>query len=176
MTKSTSDTKAGTVRLLDSQSFRHALGHFPTGVAIVTTRNAEGNPIGLTINSFASLSLNPPLISWGLANNSPNLNTFQQCHYFAINVLSQTQVDKALQFANSKVKDKFALISHTDGEEGVPLIDDCVATFVCKNHNQHREGDHTLFIGQVVHHSTLTHHAPAIFHRGQFTQLNESGN
>lgn len=174
MTKSISDITDKSVRLLDSQSFRHALGHFPTGVAIVTTRNPQGQPIGLTINSFASLSLTPPLISWGLANTSPNLSAFKQCRYFAINVLTNAQVKEALHFANSSIKDKFALISHTDGKQGVPLLDDCVATFVCANHNHHIEGDHTLFIGRVIEHNTLTHHAPAVFHRGQFTQLDQS--
>lgn len=161
------------VNLFDSRAFRHALGHFPTGVAIVTTRTPEGRPVGLTINSFASLSLEPPLIMWSLANQSPSLNVFENCNYFAINVISQAQVDAALGFANPKIEDKFALVSHMDGEEGVPLLDNCVATFVCKNYRQHEGGDHTLFIGRVVRHSTITEHEPAVFHRGQFTRLGE---
>ncbi len=161
------------VNLFDSRAFRHALGHFPTGVAIVTTRTPEGRPVGLTINSFSSLSLEPPLIMWSLANQSPSLNVFENCSYFAINVISQEQVEAALGFANPKVEDKFALISHIDGEEGVPLLDNCVATFVCKNYRQHEGGDHTLFIGRVVRHSTITEHEPAVFHKGQFTRLGE---
>lgn len=161
------------VNLFDSRAFRHALGHFPTGVAIVTTRTPEGRPVGLTINSFSSLSLEPPLIMWSLANQSPSLNVFENCSYFAINVISQEQVGAALGFANPKVEDKFALISHIDGEEGVPLLDNCVATFVCKNYRQHEGGDHTLFIGRVVRHSTITEHEPAVFHKGQFTRLGE---
>lgn len=161
------------VNLFDSRAFRHALGHFPTGVAIVTTRTPEGRPVGLTINSFSSLSLEPPLIMWSLANQSPSLNVFENCNYFAINVISQAQVDAALGFANPKIEDKFALVSHMDGEEGVPLLDNCVATFVCKNYRQHEGGDHTLFIGRVVRHSTITEHEPAVFHRGQFTRLGE---
>lgn len=159
------------VNLFDSRAFRQALGHFPTGVAIVTTRTPEGRPVGLTINSFSSLSLEPPLIIWSLVNHSPSLSVFENCNYFAINVISQSQTEAALGFANSKVEDKFALVSHVDGEEGVPLIDDCVATFVCENYRQHEGGDHTLFIGRVVRHSTITEHEPAVFHRGKFTRI-----
>lgn len=159
------------VNLFDSRAFRQALGHFPTGVAIVTTRTPEGRPVGLTINSFSSLSLEPPLIMWSLVNHSPSLSVFENCNYFAINVISQSQTEAALGFANPKVEDKFALVSHVDGEEGVPLIDDCVATFVCENYRQHEGGDHTLFIGRVVRHSTITEHEPAVFHRGKFTRI-----
>lgn len=162
---------ANSVNVVDSRAFRQALGHFPTGVAIVTTRCPDGRAVGLTINSFTSLSLEPPLVMWSLVNHSPSLDIFQSCTHFAINVISQEQVPVALGFANSQVKDKFALISHMDGEEGVPLLDDCVATFVCENYRQHEGGDHTLFIGRVVRHTTLTEHEPAVFHRGRFATL-----
>lgn len=160
-----------TVNLFDSSTFRQALGHFPTGVAIVTTRAPDGRPVGLTINSFSSLSLDPPLVMWSLVNKSTNLATFENCNYFAINVINQSQTEAALGFANSKIEDKFALVSHTDGEEGVPLIDDCVATFVCESYKQYEGGDHTIFIGRVLRHSALTEHEPAVFHRGKFTRL-----
>lgn len=159
------------VRLIDQREFRRALGYFPTGVAIVTTRTPEGRPVGLTINSFSSLSLEPPLIMWSLANRSVNLPVFQQCSHFAINILNQAQVEAALGFANPNITDKFALVSHADGQEGVPLIDDCVATFVCENYQQYPGGDHTIFIGQVLRHSTIAEHEPAVFHRGQFATI-----
>lgn len=162
-----------TVNLFDSRAFRQALGHFPTGVAIVTTRTPEGRPVGLTINSFSSLSLDPPLILWSLANQSNSLEIFENCEYFAINVINQSQTEAALGFANPQIEDKFSLVSHVDGEGSVPLIDDCVATFVCKNHCQYEGGDHQLFIGEVINHSTLTEHEPAVFHRGKFTHLGE---
>ncbi|MEZ2720061.1 flavin reductase family protein [Paenalcaligenes hominis] len=171
-TQATTETE-NALNLFDSRAFRHALGHFPTGVAIVTTRTPEGRPVGLTINSFSSLSLEPPLIMWSLVNHSPSLAIFEQCNYFAINVISQQQIEAALGFANSQIEDKFALVSHVDGEEGVPLLDDCVATFVCENYKQHEGGDHTLFIGRVVRHSTITEHEPAVFHRGKFTRLGD---
>lgn len=159
------------IHLIDQRDFRRALGYFPTGVAIVTTRTPEGRPIGLTINSFSSLSLDPPLIMWSLANRSVSLSAFQESSYFAINILNRDQVEAALGFASSDVQDRFALVSHADGQEGVPLIDNCVATFVCENYQQYPGGDHTIFIGQVVRHSTIAEHEPAVFHRGQFTTI-----
>lgn len=156
---------------MDSRAFRQALGHFPTGVAIVTTRAADGRAVGLTINSFSSLSLDPPLILWSLVNHSPNLDSFERCRHFVINVLSQAQVDAALGFANPQVKDKFELASHHEGEEGVPVLDGCVATFVCENYLRHEGGDHTLFMGKVVRHAVRTELEPAVFHRGRFMAL-----
>lgn len=164
------------IHVIDQRGFRRALGYFPTGVAIVTTRTPEGRPVGLTINSFSSLSLEPPLVMWSLANRSVNLSVFQNCAYFAINILRQEQVEAAMGFADPNIKDKFALVSHADGQEGVPLIDNCVATFVCENYQQYPGGDHTIFIGQVVRHSTIAKHEPAVFHRGQFTSISHQPN
>lgn len=171
MSNQASTSLQGNVNVLDSRAFRQALGCFPTGVAIVTTRTTKGRPVGLTINSFSSLSLNPPLIMWSLVKHSPSRSFFEKSSYFAINILNSNQTEVALGFANSKVEDKFALVSHADGEEGIPLIDDCVATFVCENYCQYDGGDHVIFIGQVVRHNTITEYEPAVFHRGQFTRL-----
>lgn len=172
MTTQEAQVDQAALNLVDSKSFRQALGHFPTGVAIVTTRTGDGHPVGLTINSFTSLSLDPPLIMWSLDNRARSLSIFENCNYFAINIISSAQVDAAMGFANPKVEDKFGLVSHADGEEGVPLIDHCVATFVCKNYRQYEGGDHTIFIGRVVRHNTITEQEPAVFHRGKFTRLN----
>lgn len=173
MSNQATSSSDSSVNIFDSRAFRQALGCFPTGVAIVTTRTPEGRPVGLTINSFSSLSLEPPLIMWSLVNHSPSRAFFENCNYFAINIINSKQTEAALGFANSKIEDKFALVSHADGEEGVPLINDCVATFVCENYRQYEGGDHTIFIGRVVRHSTITEHEPAVFHRGKFTRLSE---
>lgn len=163
-------TQASAATMLDPKALRQALGHFPTGVAVVTTRSASGRPVGLTINSFASLSLEPPLITWSLVNRSPSLDVFLACRHFAINIMSEAQADLALSFANPKVEDKFAAASHQDCEEGIPLIDDCSARFVCENYRSHEGGDHVLFIGRVLRHEAPGH-APAVFHQGRFTRL-----
>lgn len=156
--------------LLDSRAFRQALGHFPTGVAVVTTRGSDGRPVGLTINSFSSLSLDPPLILWSLVNHSPSLDIFLNCDHFAINIMSEAQAELALNFANPKVEDKFAMAAHQDCEEGIPLIDGCSARFVCENYQSHEGGDHRLFIGRVLRHEA-DGHAPAVFHQGRFARL-----
>ncbi len=156
---------------MDGRAFRDALGHFPTGVAIVTARAPDGRAVGLTINSFSSLSLDPPLVTWSLVNRSPSLEAFERCSHFAIHVVSQEQVPAALDFANPQIPDKFAQVSHEEGEGGVPVIAGCVATFVCENHRRHEGGDHTLFIGKVVRYSAAPEFEPAVFHRGRFTAL-----
>jgi flavin reductase (DIM6/NTAB) family NADH-FMN oxidoreductase RutF len=91
----------------DSRAFHDALGTFPTGVALVTTIDADGRPIGLTGNSFGSVSLDPPLESWGLRRPSKSLESFRQAEVFAINILAQDQKDLSSRFASSQIADKF---------------------------------------------------------------------
>lgn len=158
---------------LDAKALRNALGAFPTGIAIVTTRNASGRAVGLTINSFASLSLDPPLVLWSLVNRSPSLDAFNESNYFCINVLASTQTELAKCFASSAVPDKFENAQAYDSPEGVPLIPGCLASFVCTKEQMHPGGDHTLFIGRVLHYYTESGE-PAVFHRGQFTNLHPS--
>lgn len=155
---------------LDVKAFRNALGKFPTGVAIVTTRSAEGRAVGLTINSFASLSLDPPLILWSLVNRSPSLVRFIESRHFSINVLASSQEELARCFANSSLTDKFAHTQTYDSPEAIPLIVGALASFVCVNEQRHAGGDHTLFIGRVLRYY-CEDGQPVVFHRGQFTSL-----
>lgn len=155
---------------MDAKAFRNALGKFPTGVAIVTTRTSDGRPVGLTINSFASLSLDPPLVLWSLVNRSPSLARFVESEHFSINVLAASQAELALSFANSTIQDKFSNAETYDSPEGIPLIADALASFVCCNEQRHAGGDHTLFVGRVVRYFCQDGE-PAVFHKGQFTAL-----
>jgi len=157
-------------RPLDTQALRNALGAFPTGIAIVTTRNASGRAVGLTINSFASLSLDPPLVLWSLVNRSPSLEAFNESDYFCINVLASTQTDLAKCFASAAVPDKFQHVQTYDSQQGMPVIPGCLASFVCAKDQMHPGGDHTLYIGRVLHYF-IESGEPAVFHRGQFTTL-----
>jgi flavin reductase (DIM6/NTAB) family NADH-FMN oxidoreductase RutF len=154
----------------DAKAFRNALGKFPTGVAIVTTRTAEGRPVGLTINSFASLSLDPPLVLWSLVNRSPSLARFIESDHFSINVLAASQAELARCFANSTIPDKFSHARTFDSPEGIPLIAGALASFVCANEQRHAGGDHTLFVGRVLRYY-CEDGEPAVFHRGQFSAL-----
>jgi flavin reductase (DIM6/NTAB) family NADH-FMN oxidoreductase RutF len=130
------------------RAFRDALGHFPTGVTVITTRAANGDPVGITVNSFNSVSLGPPLVLWSLAQFSPNLPIFQDCAFYGINVLAEDQVALSRDFGTTH-PDKFAGVQWEEGLGGVPLIAGCAAHFECKNQFRHFGGDHIIFVGQV---------------------------
>ncbi|HFD3738392.1 TPA: flavin reductase family protein, partial [Pseudomonas aeruginosa] len=92
----------------EPKALRNLLGCYPTGVAVVITRAADGRDVGLTINSFASLSLDPPLVLWSLVNHSPNLSVFRDCRHFTINILGKEHQELAMRFANPRIENKFA--------------------------------------------------------------------
>jgi flavin reductase (DIM6/NTAB) family NADH-FMN oxidoreductase RutF len=154
----------------DPQSLRRLLGRYPTGVAIVTTRTPQGRAVGLTINSFASLSLVPPLILWSLLTRSSNLEVFRSCNHFAINTLCAGQLPLAQRFASSTVVDKFAGVPVRETPEGIPVIDRALATLVCVQDHSREIGDHLLVVGRVVRTHGMPG-APLVFHGGKFTRL-----
>jgi flavin reductase (DIM6/NTAB) family NADH-FMN oxidoreductase RutF len=151
-------------------TLRKLLGTYPTGVAIVTTRASDGRPVGLTINSFASLSLDPPLVLWSLVNRSPSMLAFRECTHFAINVLSGDHESLARRFASAAVPDKFADVAWHTAPEGVPALDEAIATLVCAHDHCRDTGDHLLFVGRVVR-TASREGAPLVFHSGRFTSL-----
>ena len=130
------------------RAYRDALGHFPTGVTVITTRDRDGAAVGITANSFNSVSLDPPLVIWCLALGSPNLKTFRECTHYAINVLATDQVALSRRFGD-KHPDRFAGVEWKEGIGGAPLISNCSAHFECKNEFRHYGGDHIIFVGQV---------------------------
>jgi flavin reductase (DIM6/NTAB) family NADH-FMN oxidoreductase RutF len=154
----------------DPKALRGALGLYPTGVAVVTTRTGDGRAVGLTINSFASLSLDPPLVLWSLVNHSPSLAVFQDCAHFAINVLASHQQELARRFANPAVPDKFAGAEIIEAPEGIPAVSGAVATLVCAKHRHDPAGDHCLLLGRVLRIATGAG-TPLVFHAGKFTAL-----
>lgn len=156
---------------LQPKTLRGVLGAYPTGVAIVTTRTGGGRAVGLTINSFASLSLDPPLVLWSLVNHSPSLAVFRTCTHFAINVLSMGQEELARRFANPAIADKFDSVQVQETPEGIPVIAGAVATLVCANDQQSDAGDHLLLFGRIQR-ITNAGGAPLVFHAGRFTTLN----
>lgn len=154
-----------------SQEFRAALGQFATGVTIVTTRDAQGHTVGLTANSFNSVSLDPPLVLWSLAKRSSSLAAFENGTHFCINVLTLEQRPLAERFA-SKAVDRFEGVDWRDGAGGAPIIDGAAAVFECFHHSHYDAGDHIIFIGQVERCDRRLGTAPLVFHGGRF--LNES--
>lgn len=158
------------------REFRDALGSFATGVTVVTARAPDGTLVGLTANSFNSVSLSPPLVLWSLARTSSTMAVFGGCSHYAVNVLSAAQVALAQQFAARGV-DRFAGVAHTLGHHGVPLLSGALATFECFNRSQHVEGDHIIFVGEVEHcHRTTADTlgqavgsgSPLLYHGGKF--------
>lgn len=134
---------------IDVRHFRDGLGCYPTGVTVVTTRDADGQPRGFTANSFTSVSLDPPLVSVCLAKTAHSHAVFSAAPAFAIHVLSEAQKPISSLFA-SKAADKFEQCQWRDGHSGVPLIQDSLATFECKAWQLVDAGDHTILIGEVV--------------------------
>lgn len=158
---------------INSGLFRQALGTFVTGVTVVTTRDSAGRPVGLTANSFNSVSLDPPLILWSLALNSLNLPAFREAQYWAVHILTSGQQDLSQRFA-SKGTDKFAGLAFDDGPAGTPLIDGCAARFVCRGAFEHEGGDHAIFVGEVID-LQVAPATPLIFHGGRYSQVMPQG-
>lgn len=151
---------------LDPIALRNALGQYATGVAIVTALDGDRQPTGLTVNSFASVSLLPPLVLWSLTSSSACRPAFEACSHFAVNVLAVDQVAIANRFAMTGV-DKFAGLAWTPGLGGAPRLENCCALFECRNESQHAGGDHIIFIG-CVERFVHTELPPLIFHAGRY--------
>ncbi|MFT3663771.1 flavin reductase family protein [Piscinibacter sp.] len=150
-----------------SLEFRAALGMFATGVTIVTARGADGVPVGLTANSFNSVSLTPPLVLWSLSRRANSMAAFHAGSHYAINILAADQHALAERFAAKQV-DRFAGVAWHEGTAGAPLIEGAAAVFECFNRSRYDEGDHVIFVGEV---ERCTHRAgaqPLIFHGGRY--------
>ncbi len=150
-----------------ADDFRAALGLFATGVTIVTARAADGSLIGLTANSFNSVSLEPPLVLWSLAKRAGSLPVFAKGSHYAINILAAEQKALVQRFA-SKAADKFEGVAFTEGAGGAPVLAGVAASFECFNRSQYDEGDHVIFVGQVEHCASDAARSPLIFHGGRF--------
>lgn len=150
----------------DAAGFRRALGSFATGVTIITTRGDDGTPLGLTANSFNSVSLNPPLVLWSLASSSRNLEAFRKAEHWAVHVLGTHQEALSGRFARAG-EDKFAGIAVDEGVGGIPLLHDCTARFQCRTAFQYEGGDHVIFVGEVLQFD-WTETAPLVFHGGRY--------
>lgn len=152
----------------DSSHFRHALGRFPTGVTIVTAWSGEGTPVGLTVSSFNTVSLTPPLVLWSLSLTSSSLKTLQQCDRYVIQVLAADQLSLAGRFATGTPTQRFEGIPLARSPRGAPRLDLSVAAwFECHNRHRHEEGDHIIFIGQVEH-CEYSHALPLVYHAGGY--------
>jgi 3-hydroxy-9,10-secoandrosta-1,3,5(10)-triene-9,17-dione monooxygenase reductase component len=153
-----------------AKPLRRALGTFVTGVTIITTVDPDGmKNIGVTANSFNSLSLDPPMVLWSLARNAYSMPAFQAAERFVVHVLAADQISLSERFA-AKGTDKFAGLPHDVSPEGLPLLRHCLARFECRKALTHEGGDHLIFVGEVERFE----HAegpPLTYYGGRYAQL-----
>ena len=154
------------------RDLRVALGRFPTGVAVITALDAEGLAIGLTVSSFNTVSLDPPLVVWSLQLSSRHLPTFETTKAYAINILSQTQADVSNLFASS-LDNALDAVAWAPGLGGVPLLAGCCAWFEVDNFQQLDGGDHRLYLGKVRRFAADPAPMPLVFHDGDYAALSK---
>ena len=152
--------------VIDPRDLRRALAGFPTGVTVVTARAGGGQRAGVTVNSFCSVSLAPPLVLWCLSKNAPSRNVFTQASHFAIHVLAADQMHLSKRFS-SPAADKFANLEFAEGLGAAPVIVGTVATFECRLTQQHDGGDHLILVGEVERYHYSARH-PLLFHAGDY--------
>ena len=152
------------------RELRDALGRFPTGVAIATTLSDSNKPVGMTINSLTSISLDPALIAWSIDHRSGSHNIFTKAREFAVTVLGETQTSLAMRFATPR-SDRFKGLEHAPG--GVPIIPDACAWFKCETWRTILLGDHTMLVGKVIEFGTNAM-PPLVFSEGKFQRVGQN--
>lgn len=153
-------------------TLRKTFGSFPTGVTIITGMTDERQPTGVTISSFNTVSMHPPMILWSLVNSSKNLPYFQVGKPHLIHILAEDQGGLALSFAKSGV-DKFAGIAHEVTASGLPRIPGCVSYLECVSEACHVSGDHTIIVGRILKAET-SDQKPLVYAASSFTKLHSS--
>jgi flavin reductase (DIM6/NTAB) family NADH-FMN oxidoreductase RutF len=153
----------------DPREFRSALGAFATGVTVVTCMSQDGTPVGLTANSFNSVSLDPPLILFSLDRKSYSFAHFRAASHFAVNILADTQQEISRHFARPS-EDKWRDVSFDVSGVGCPAFKDALAVFECSTHTIHDGGDHIIIVGKVV---GFSHKAgdPLLYYRGKYARI-----
>ncbi|WBU57855.1 flavin reductase family protein [Paracoccus sediminicola] len=155
----------------NARAFRDALGQFGTGVTVVTAMGDDG-PVGMTANSFASISMEPPLVMWSPAKASRRFRHFAAAQHFAIHVLSETQAQICMGFA--RTPDMFDRLDWHASPEGVPLLEGCLSRFECVQSAVHDAGDHAIVVGEVMR-TTTTDGAPLLFYKGRIGGFAQTG-
>lgn len=161
--------KSPTADPFDQRAFRNALSRFPTGVAVATTLSATGQPKGMTISSFNSVSMAPPLILWSIGLEATCLDDFRQTDRFAINILSDDQAATSQQFASAQ-DDRFAGIDWHRSHTGLPLIGGAAASLECTIWSRYPGGDHEIIVGEVTD-LTATDKTPLLYGLGRLTSF-----
>ncbi len=160
---------SATETAFDARAFRHALGQFPTGVCIITGK-VEGQRLGMTVSSFNSLSLDPPLILFSIDRRAASLPLWERADAYAVNVLADNQKDLSNRFARS-LANKWEAVSHAEGQLGSPILAGAIAVFECVAHARHDGGDHRLFVAEVKHFRMFPDRQPLVFGKGRYAAL-----
>lgn len=158
----------------DSAYFRRALSQFATGIAVVIARGPDGQAHGLTVNSFSSVSLEPPLVLWSLANKARSMPVFMRASHYIINVLAEQQADLALRFSQ-QVRDRFESLAFDLSRTGLPILHGAAAWFECRSRSRYQEGDHVIFVGEVERCHVNPQTRALGFHGGRFVAIPSSG-
>lgn len=158
-----------TAKGLDSKDFRSALGSFATGVTIVTTVAPDGSDVGMTANSFNSVSMDPPMVLWSIGKSALSQPAFAAAGHFAVHILASDQQALSDRFAR-RGEDKFAGLDLERGPGNVPLLADCAARFKCRTAYRYEGGDHDIIVGEVLEFDHFNKH-PLVFHRGKYSAV-----
>src|SRR5690625_89119 len=156
---------------MDQRQVRTIAGTFATGVTVVTTIGTNGKPVGMTANSFSSLSLNPPLVLVSINKGASLYKDFMETDFFGINILSEYQENVSRHFSRKNI-DRFAGIPYEEGITGAPILPDTIGYFDCAVHHFYDGGDHTIIIGEIKH-GEVKEGEPLLFYRGKYRKIEE---
>jgi flavin reductase (DIM6/NTAB) family NADH-FMN oxidoreductase RutF len=156
---------------IDRTELRRVMGHFATGVSVITTRDVDGKAYGLTANALCSVSLDPPLLLVCIDKGAESHSAFERAGVFAVNILGLGHQDLSRRFAVSG-GDKFVDVAHRAGATGAPLLEGVLGTVECRIVAVHDAGDHTIYIGEVEH-LTGSGGDPLLFFRGKYRRLHD---
>ena len=155
---------------IDTRAFRDALGSFATGITIVTAVGPDGEPLGITANSFNSVSMEPPLVLFSLHRKAYSLRGFESHGHFAVNILREEHEALSTTFATA-LGDKWSGTEYETWESGCPILPDALASFECVTRFRYDGGDHVIFVGEVQRMEVRSDDPPLMFYRGRYRTL-----
>lgn len=151
----------------DSKKLRKIFGQYPTGVTIITTVDSSGKPVGMTANSFASVSLSPPMVLWSVDKGGNTHDAYTESLHFCVHILSEDQEDLSNRFAGAET-DRFREMNWSEGVLGSPLLTECSCRIECEKVAVYPGGDHSIIIGRVVNVDSNESQRPLLFHQGRY--------
>lgn len=154
---------------ITNEEFRRALSRFASGVTVVTLRDKNGQPQGITVSAFSSVSLNPPLVLVCIDHEAGSHDAFHESKRFVVNILSEEQREHSDQFA-SQIPDKFINIHHHEGLEGIPVLKDALVNLECRLVHDFVAGDHTIFIGEIEQ-AHVNEGNPLVYYLGDYRKI-----